>query len=432
MSGHGRKDTLSSDDMKLLFQLQVWNRELRSELGLAEEEVPQVDLQTEEFVEQLRQAALEGYLLSEELQSLEKELSSTAMNLTEAQLAILDREMDKHEPEPIPDDLERCCADIMEDVQKVTRQNIELSSSYDERIRNLEVELQNVADHQCKQGIVPSWMLRQLEALESDCDTLELRWRQVQKHQRDEEQQLIQRLRAETEIQLQELGRLREVIKDSKQKPPAPSLEPLEKEAIELRREIDELLWRKRSEQAKAEQQSQTLRAEIRALEDRLQQTMSQKSVMEEVLEGLKNSHSATANSSRELRELQRDQEFLEKECIRTERRIIILDEKIESLSKEAEDLRQRAAVVMSALPDAPADHEVSYLHMQRQRQVQELRREQSQLQREQEAAEQELEAAKVEASVLEHKIRSLGGVPPMLPGNASEAGGHDSRQSAG
>eukprot|EP00435_Cladocopium_sp_Y103_P006980 s2125_g2.t1 len=149
-----KKDTLSSDDMKLLFQLQVWNRELRSELGLAEEEVPQVDLQTEEFVEQLRhfgsqQAALEGYLLSEELQSLEKEISllerqrctcdDSLQRTQQAQLGILDREMDKHEPEPIPDDLERCCADIMEDVQKVTRQNIELSSSYDERIRNLEV-----------------------------------------------------------------------------------------------------------------------------------------------------------------------------------------------------------------------------------------------------------------------------------------------------
>jgi len=221
-------------------------------------------------------------------------------------------------------------------------------------------------------------------------------------------------LRSEYEAQLRELGRLREIVKESKvEKPPAPSVEPLEKEAIELRREIDELLRRKRADQAKAEQQSQSLRAEIRAAEDRLQQTLAQKSVMEEVVEGLKNSHNATANSSRELRELQRDQEFLEKECVRSEKRIIILDEKIESLSKEAEDLRQRAAVVMSALPDVPGhDSKVSYQHMKRQQQVQGLRRDQSQLQREQEAADQELEAAKVEVSVLERKIRSLGGRP--------------------
>eukprot|EP00438_Fugacium_kawagutii_P031074 Skav204616 [mRNA] locus=scaffold1712:118523:119764:+ [translate_table: standard] len=404
----GRTDTLSSDDMKLLFQLQVLNRELRSELG--SEEVPQVDVQTEEFVDQLRQAALEGYLLSEELQSLEKELS--AMNLTEAQLSMLDRELEKHEDlEPFPEDLEMCCAGIMEEVQTVTRQNIELSSSYEERIRRIEVELQNVMQDQYKQGIVPSWMLRQLEALESDCETLEMRWQKVQKHQEDEEHQQIQRLQMENEVQLQELGRLREMIKDGNQeKSPAPDAEPLETEAVELRREIDELLWRKRSDQAKAEQQSQQLRSEIRALEDRLQKTKSQKSVMEEVVEGLKNSHSATANSSRELRELQRDQEFLEKECIRSERRIIILDEKIESLSKEAEDLRQRAAVVMSALPEPV---EVSYL--QRQQQVlRELRGEQSQLQRAQDLANQELEAAKVEASVLERKIRSLGGTPSL------------------
>jgi len=414
MPGQGRKDTLSSDDMKLLFQLQVWNRELRSELGLSDDDVPQVDLQTEEFVEQLRQAALEGHLLSEELQSVEKELSSTAMNLTEAQLAILDHELETSEVESIPEDPERCCEAVMEEVQKVTRQNIELSSSYEERIRSLEVEIQKMMNDQTKQGIAPSWMLRQLEALESDCETLELRWQQVQKHQKDEEQQVIQRLRSEYEAQLRELGRLREIVKESKvEKPPAPSVEPLEKEAIELRREIDELLRRKRADQAKAEQQSQSLRAEIRAAEDRLQQTLAQKSVMEEVVEGLKNSHNATANSSRELRELQRDQEFLEKECVRSEKRIIILDEKIESLSKEAEDLRQRAAVVMSALPDVPGhDSKVSYQHMKRQQQVQGLRRDQSQLQREQEAADQELEAAKVEVSVLERKIRSLGGRP--------------------
>eukprot|EP00434_Breviolum_minutum_P003102 symbB.v1.2.002729.t1/scaffold146.1/size298692/10 len=136
MPGQGRKDTLSSDDMKLLFQLQVWNRELRSELGLSDDDVPQVDLQTEEFVEQ--QAALEGHLLSEELQSVEKELSSTAMNLTEAQLAILDHELETSEVESIPEDPERCCEAVMEEV---TRQNIELSSSYEERIRSLEVSV---------------------------------------------------------------------------------------------------------------------------------------------------------------------------------------------------------------------------------------------------------------------------------------------------
>lgn len=87
------------------------------------------------------------------------------------------------------------------------------------------------------------------------------------------------------------------------------------------------------------------------------------------------------------------------------------MDEKIESLSKEAEDLRQRAAVVMSALPEPGVTAEVSY--MQRQQHVlRELRGEQSQLQRAQDLANRELEAAKVEASVLERKIRSLGGTP--------------------
>ncbi|CAJ1415925.1 unnamed protein product, partial [Effrenium voratum] len=66
-------EALSSEDMKLLFQLQVWNRELRSELG--ERCVPQVEQQTEELVEQLRQSALERHLLAGELRALEEALS---------------------------------------------------------------------------------------------------------------------------------------------------------------------------------------------------------------------------------------------------------------------------------------------------------------------------------------------------------------------
>ncbi|CAK9006553.1 Putative glucose-6-phosphate 1-epimerase [Durusdinium trenchii] len=264
---------------------------------------------------------------------------------------------------------------------------------------------------QQRQGIAPTWMLHQLEALESDCDGLERRWRQVQGQRKGEEHRLIQRLRSEHESQLQELGRLRETIKESKEeKPSPPSLEPLEQEAAELRREIEELQRRKHAEEAHAEEQRLALKVEIGSLQEQLQQTLSQKSVMEDVVEGLKSSHSATADSSREVRELQQHQEFLEKECVRSERRIIILDEKIDSLSKEAEDLRQRATVVLSALPDAQDSEACGLQH--KQRQVQELRREQAQLQKEQEAADQEFEAAKVEASVLERKIRSLGALP--------------------
>eukprot|EP00913_Durusdinium_trenchii_P026064 g24451.t1 len=212
---------------------------------------------------------------------------------------------------------------------------------------------------QQRQGIAPTWMLHQLEALESDCDGLERRWRQVQGQRKGEEHRLIQRLRSEHESQLQELGRLRETIKESKEeKPSPPSLEPLEQEAAELRREIEELQRRKHAEEAHAEEQRLALKVEIGSLQEQLQQTLSQKSVMEDVVEGLKSSHSATADSSRE---------------------------KIDSLSKEAEDLRQRATVVLSALPDAQDSEACGLQH--KQRQVQELRREQAQLQKEQEIA---------------------------------------------
>eukprot|EP00913_Durusdinium_trenchii_P031838 g29816.t1 len=121
--------------MKLLFQLQVWNRELRSELDLADGDVPQVDLQTDEFVEQLRQAALEGHLLSEEL---------TAVHLTEAQASRLDRDLAKEteEPEHLPEDPERCCANIMEEVQKAVHLHVESAASLGWLTRNSTAILQ--------------------------------------------------------------------------------------------------------------------------------------------------------------------------------------------------------------------------------------------------------------------------------------------------
>ncbi|CAE7172746.1 cobB [Symbiodinium necroappetens] len=84
-------DALSPEDMRLLFQLQVRNSELRSALNLEEEELPQVDSQTDEFVEQLRQVAAEGHGLESELQSLEQELVKMTPKLTEAGGAVFCR-----------------------------------------------------------------------------------------------------------------------------------------------------------------------------------------------------------------------------------------------------------------------------------------------------------------------------------------------------
>ncbi|CAJ1454516.1 unnamed protein product [Effrenium voratum] len=248
-------------------------------------------------------------------------------------------------------------------------------------------------------------MLNQLQALETDCDLLEGELQEVQERRRQKQDRVLQRLRLENEVQKQEIDKLKDIIQQGREeKPTPPSTEPLEQQAAELRKEASALQLRRAGGQASVEQQSRALREEIAALEDRLQKTTSQKEVMEDVLEGLKCSHGS--------RELHRDQD-LDKERVRSERRIQVLDTKILSLQQEAEDLRERASVVMKSKPppDAILDSEVWRWQTaeQKQREVQELRREESKQQREQELALRDLEAAKVEASVLERKIRALG-----------------------
>ncbi|CAE7434471.1 unnamed protein product [Symbiodinium natans] len=407
-------DALSSDDMRLLFQLQVINSQLRSELSLEDEDLPQVESQTDEFVDQLRRAALEGHLLKSELKSLEKELSRMAANLTEDEL----NKCAENTQTP----LRRSSADLVEQGQQVTRQTIELSSCYEERVRRLEAELHAAAASQLPpQGAAPVWMLQQLQVLEADCELLEMSYAQAQEKRKELEDRVLQRLHMEQQSQLKDIGNLTDIVSHSKRDEPAPSVEPLKEEAAQLRAEAERLRAQRAKDQAQASQQSTALRQELCDLQDHCQQALARRSRLEANVKDLKNSHSNFANTSREVLELRRDKELLDKDRQRMERRIAILDAKIESLQKEAEDLRQRACVVMSSMPEQAAtlgDAQVWQLQdalQQKQLQVQELRRRDARALREQDEAHQLLETAQVDASVLERKIRHLSSRSPPV-----------------
>lgn len=410
-------DALSPEDMRLLFQLQVRNSELRSALNLEEEELPQVDSQTDEFVEQLRQVAAEGHGLESELQSLEQELVKMTPKLTEAQLSKVDRQeaVKQHAEGHEAAALRRSSADLVQQVQQVTRQTIELSSCYEDQIRGLEAELQaTVANQQPLQGAAPAWMLQQLQVLEADYDSLELVYAQAQEQRKQLENRVLHRLHMEQQCQSKDIGNLRDVIAQNKRNETAPGLQPLKEEAARLRSEAEQLRLLCADDQARAEQQIAALRQEVCGLQEQYQQALARRSILESTLEDLKCSHSNFASTSREVIELQRDKAVLDKERVRMERRIKILDEKIGSLQTEAEDIRLRASVVMGVMPEQAAscgDAEVWQLQdtlQQKQLQVQESRRKVARAEREEEESRLALETAKVDASILEHKILQL------------------------
>jgi len=335
--------------------------------------------------------------------------------LTKAQLSKVDgqegvkQHAERHEAAA----LRRPSADLVRQVQQVTRQSIELSSCYEDQIRGLEAELQAaIANQEPPQGTAPAWMLQQLQVLEADYDSLELVYAQAQEQRKQLENRVLHRLHMEQQSQSKDIGNLRDVIAQSKRNEPAPGLQPLKEEATRLRSEAEQLRLLRADEKARGEQQIAALRQEVHGLQEQCQRALARRSILESTLEDLKCSHSNFANTSREVIELQRDKAVMDKERVRMERRITILDEKIGSLQKEAEDIRLRASVVMGVMPEQAAScGDVWQLRdtlQQKQLQVQELRRKLARAEREEEESRLALETAKVDASILERKIRQL------------------------
>eukprot|EP00439_Symbiodinium_sp_Y106_P065963 s2134_g10.t1 len=279
--------------------------------------------------------------------------------------------------------------------------------------RAVAAELQAaIANQEPPQGTAPAWMLQQLQVLEADYDSLELVYAQAQEQRKQLENRVLHRLHMEQQSQSKDIGNLRDVIAQSKRNEPAPGLQPLKEEATRLRSEAEQLRLLRADEKARGEQQIAALRQEVHGLQEQCQRALARRSILESTLEDLKCSHSNFANTSREVIELQRDKAVMDKERVRMERRITILDEKIGSLQKEAEDIRLRASVVMGVMPEQAAScGDVWQLRdtlQQKQLQVQELRRKLARAEREEEESRLALETAKVDASILERKIRQL------------------------
>eukprot|EP00930_Biecheleria_cincta_P056367 TRINITY_DN42505_c0_g1_i1.p1 TRINITY_DN42505_c0_g1~~TRINITY_DN42505_c0_g1_i1.p1 ORF type:complete len:620 (+),score=166.10 TRINITY_DN42505_c0_g1_i1:28-1860(+) len=412
-----RAEELSAEDMRHLFQLQVRNRELRAELGLEESNPgPQVESEAEAFVEQLRQAWIQNQSLKSMIKNLSRELQTMDGNQDEA--STLESSLLAHLKE---EEAERRSQEVMEAVQRVTRENIELTSSSEIKMRELEGELEEVlVSTQQAQDRAPPWMTEQLEVLRADCDCYEKQLEEAARRRKMHDQRAIQRLKLEHEVQLQEIGYLEEIFGSHKERPAPPSTDGLEQEVLQLHHELAELQRRGTQERVTAEGRAEELRYEMRSLEKRFEHAVQEKLLVENEVEVLKVAHGSKSAALQEFNNLQDKKDFISKERVRTERRISVLEEKIASLNKEADDIRQRASLVLRSVPDVPngVGHSPQASEWQRavhdsQQKLQEKRREEAVLTEEQGIVQREHEALQVEASVWEQKLQLLHGRMP-------------------
>lgn len=370
------------------------------------------------------------------------------------------------------DEQERCAAGIMGDIQALTQGNIELISQYDEEVKNLE---EQVNEHRRRQQAAESNLCmpsssrslrsptppRSSRALDeggtpraadvADNQQLdELREKRAELRQVEQEStrleeaiqaemqnhegvkaRALQELQMAHEVQKEELAHFRRLVEEKRQKgkmmespQQGDSGALLHQELDHLREHFRDVQQRGEQEREAAEAQASELRQELQSSQEELRNVAAERDAsfceLEAVQRANDGKRTPPANAQRPL-ELQRMHgEALAKEIERTRRRIELLDYKVEQLESEAQDLRQRANLVLSAMPDKELEgvpnspeasariSELQQVVAIRQASLHEFKREEDQLQGEVAKAQKDLETANVETAVMERKMRLL------------------------
>lgn len=376
---------LDPEEKKAFAQLQARNLELRWLAGVASA-TPEVDQQVEEHLARLRFAVAENARLRQDLVGVQASLVQKGVSLRGV---------------PSPED-----------------------TRLSEEIRHHRTEQRELVD-ECA---------RLSEAIQ-----LELAGKQ------DVSARALQELHLAHEMQREELVHFRRLVQDKRQgttstPPQAPAADTgalLEAELEHLREHLAQVQQRGEEERAAADRQADELRQEMRTLEQELQTIRAEKEVCLHKLEDtqengclelqLKPSAAmevkrvsgeggAAAFASEGGRPHRLHGEALAKEIGRTRQRVKLLDAKIAQLEEEATDIRQRANLVLRAVPETPGgeetsegdDKELRELLGSRQAELQIAKHTEEALGEELAKFQQALDAAKVEAAVMEQKMKLL------------------------
>jgi len=474
---------LDPEERKAYAQLQARNHELRWMLGVGGTSgvpMPDVDQQVKDHIARLRAAVTENTRLRHDLVQVQTALSEHGMPLVSPSDSNLSRgaqasaQASSCPSEIDAEEQERQSALIMAEIQSITQSNIELMSQYDEQVKALEAEVaaerrrQQLAEVQTKmppscrslpptpprtsqnldematpQGTAAEDDARQLDdlrdkrnelrQLEEECTRLEEAIQAELQNREQAKARALQELQLAHEVQREELAHFQRLVEEKRQrgasaeKPSTPGTDPrglLEAELQQLREHLRDAQQRGEQERAAAEAQANELRWELQTLREEQRAVAAERETsfreIEEVKRASDGRRTPPSTSERPLELQKMHGEALAKEIERTRKRIELLDAKVEQLESEMKDIRQRANMVLRAVPDREiggtpnspeAAARIADLQAQvaeREAALKEAKKEEERLQEELATVQKALEAANVEARVMEQKMSLL------------------------
>jgi len=333
----------------------------------------------------------------------------------------------------------------MAEIQSITKGNMELTSSYDEQIRQLEAK---IAERQ--KPVDPAKVeeaqkvLRQRhaehEALEAECDRLrgtvtsELGSLSELGASAEVDDIVVAKLRIKEQLQLDEINQCRRMLtrlqkQHQKQQKRQQQQEQQQQRPVPPDNEERARSSRPQPQQPRQPQQpprdatgssseaasQEALRRGARRLREQLRRAEEEKREAEEELTRLQvEQERSNMDPPQDPNEVKNLGDALAKELRRSKRRVDSLDGHIQQLRQAVDDIRQEASMTVEEIPSpVRSQHVPSALLTElqeavqhRQEEVQQMQQSEERLRRERDESRKALEAAKVQTAVIESKMR--------------------------
>lgn len=465
-------EDVTTADMGYFRTLEAKNQALMQELGYRDDEVPevskQVAMEVTKHIKLLQRAASENVGLRGEIATMQDELerlvSTEPTDVPEGAHVSLPRmpqtapilgrqtsQPSRSRSRQLADGIgsggERSTADVLAEIQNTTQGNIEMISHFDRQIRELEDKLaaaQQQLARQAQNAQLPDadksfekafgteaqamQALRQrtsdLYSIERECERLRVVFSHESSRQQDASLRMIQELQLEHEVQLEEIGHLRKLLRRRTEEGPVDWSLPgtsslLQAEHEQLREHLAQQNEAADKERTAVEQHGERLRSEAVLLKEQLQAILARRAEAMRALEDLQRLPSVRdlkAVAGREQEDQRLHGEQLGKDSTRARRRLELIEEHARSLQLETDDIRQRsAALALRATPGNRDGSPQSEHLVELQRVVQQLTRElqaarlsEDSLREENADAQKALDDNRVEAAVMEQKMKLL------------------------
>lgn len=314
----------------------------------------------------------------------------------------------------------------MAELQSVTGSNVELINRKEEEIKKLEDDIASTQNRtkQVQSGLMTaesnvalSGKLQQrsleLQSVRDECRKLEEAIREEQLRKQEPNARIVKELQMEHEVYVQMIESLRQKIHEQRDAPPVqpPKTTDLQGEVVRLEAEIERVRQERRQKQEIAEATSKELREETKKFEEELQRVVAERQALNTEVDDLR-------RLPLEHEQLVDRKEQLARHITRQLTRINVWDQKIEILSEQASDIRQRAGLVSQVAPttvngsgssvSSYAAAGLSEIVSQLNEKVQLAEKLEEQLQRDEDKANADLQAMLDEVTATQEKARQL------------------------